>query len=150
MSKNEQIEALINAYIELARRDGYEDFAIIDALADIFDQKELEELGFSDFVKAYYDSSENEWLAAIATAKVANFFGIDPENPDDAEENPGVWQLCSDLMGASFDELTNKGNDYYVIDKLVSEFLQKRNTSDPEDDIWRMVILEHIQSVSKG
>ena len=60
MKTGDKIRALIDAYIELARNDHYNDSQIIDALTDIFDREELEEYGYGDFIKAYFDGKEDE------------------------------------------------------------------------------------------
>lgn len=51
MKANEQIIALIDAYIELAKRHSYKDSQIIDALTDIFEEDELVSLGYGEFLK---------------------------------------------------------------------------------------------------
>lgn len=58
MKNNEQIKALIDAYIELAQENSYDDSQIIDSLTDIFDREELEELGYADFIQSYFDEDD--------------------------------------------------------------------------------------------
>ena len=58
MWKSQKVSALINAYIELAQRENYDDAQIIDALTDIFYQHELEELGFENFVRNYFEDKD--------------------------------------------------------------------------------------------
>lgn len=55
MKNSKKIAALIDAYIELAQAHSYDDSQIIDALTDIFDRKELEELGYAEFIKNYFE-----------------------------------------------------------------------------------------------
>lgn len=55
MRNSEKTFALIEAYIELAQRHSYNDSQIIDSLTDIFDRDELEELGYSEFIRAYFE-----------------------------------------------------------------------------------------------
>ena len=49
MKANEKITALIDAYIEVCQKH-YKDEQILMALTDIFDEDELVELGYGDFV----------------------------------------------------------------------------------------------------
>lgn len=49
---------LISAYIELAQQNFYDDAQIIDDLSGIFTRKDLEELGYGDFIKDYFDDGE--------------------------------------------------------------------------------------------
>ncbi len=58
MKASEQLSALIDAYIELAQNHNYNDSQIIDSLTDIFDEKDLVELGFGDFVFNYFHDEE--------------------------------------------------------------------------------------------
>ena len=59
MKSNEKISALIDAYIELAQNHHYNDSQIIDSLTDIFDEEELKDLGYGDFIFNYfYDVEE--------------------------------------------------------------------------------------------
>lgn len=58
MKNSGKIVALIEAYIELARDFSYDDTQIIDALTDIFDREELEELGYADFIRAYFEEDD--------------------------------------------------------------------------------------------
>ena len=58
MKSNEKFSALIDAYIELAQNHHYDDSQIFDSLTDIFDENELVELGFGDFVHNYFHDSE--------------------------------------------------------------------------------------------
>ena len=51
MRKTEQIRALIDAYIELAQNHGYRSQQILDALTDIFEEDELIDLGYEDFIE---------------------------------------------------------------------------------------------------
>ena len=60
MKSSEKISALIDAYIELAQNHHYNDSQIIDSLADIFDEEELVELGYGDFVHDYFHDNEEE------------------------------------------------------------------------------------------
>ena len=53
MKKNDQIRALIDAYTELAKRHNYSERSTIEALMDIFEPKELAELGYRERVIAY-------------------------------------------------------------------------------------------------
>ena len=53
MKKNDQIRALIDAYTELAERHNYSERSTIEALLDIFEPKELAELGYRERVTAY-------------------------------------------------------------------------------------------------
>lgn len=53
MKKNDQIRALIDAYTELAERHNYSERSTIEALLDIFEPKELAELGYRERVIAY-------------------------------------------------------------------------------------------------
>lgn len=55
MKNSRKIVALIDAYIELAQAHSYDDSQIIDALTDIFDREELEELGYAEFIRAYFE-----------------------------------------------------------------------------------------------
>jgi len=55
MKNSGKIVALIEAYIELAQDNSYDDSKIIDALTDIFNREELEELGYAEFVRAYFE-----------------------------------------------------------------------------------------------
>ena len=55
MKNSGKIAALIDAYIELAQAHSYDDSQIIDALTDIFDREELEELGYAEFIRAYFE-----------------------------------------------------------------------------------------------
>lgn len=54
MKFSEKVKSLIDAYIELGQRTGFDDSQIIDALTDIFDKEELDELGYADFIKDYF------------------------------------------------------------------------------------------------
>lgn len=58
MNPKEKVTALIGAYIELAQAHSYDDSQIIDALTDIFDEEELEELVFGSFVEEYFHDGE--------------------------------------------------------------------------------------------
>lgn len=58
MWKSQKGCALLDAYIELAQRENYDDTQIIDALTDIFDRHELEELGFGNFVRNYFETND--------------------------------------------------------------------------------------------
>ena len=55
MKNSGKIVALIEAYIELAQTHSYNDSQIIDALTDIFDREELEELGYAEFIRSYFE-----------------------------------------------------------------------------------------------
>lgn len=55
MKNSRKIVALIDAYIELAQANSYNDSEIIDDLTDIFDREELEELGYAEFIRAYFE-----------------------------------------------------------------------------------------------
>lgn len=54
----EKASNLISAYIELAQQNFYDDAQIIDDLSGIFTRKDLEELGYGDFIKDYFDDGE--------------------------------------------------------------------------------------------
>lgn len=54
----EKESSLISAYIELAQQNFYDDAQIIDDLSGIFTRKDLEELGYGDFIKDYFDDGE--------------------------------------------------------------------------------------------
>ena len=54
----EKVSSLISAYIELAQQNFYDDAQIIDDLTGIFTRKDLEELGYGDFIKDYFDDGE--------------------------------------------------------------------------------------------
>ena len=56
----DKIKALIDAYIELAQNEYYNDSQIIDALSDIVDREELEMYGFGDFIKSFFDGEEEK------------------------------------------------------------------------------------------
>ena len=60
MKNSEKIVALIEAYIELAQNHSYNDSQIIDALTDIFDRKELEDLGYGEFIRAYFEEEDDD------------------------------------------------------------------------------------------
>ncbi len=55
MKSIEKTAALLDAYIELAQEVGYSDSQIIDALMDIYDREELEQLGYADFIRSYFE-----------------------------------------------------------------------------------------------
>lgn len=55
MKNSGKIVALIEAYIELAQTHSYDDSQIIDALTDIFDREEFEELGYAEFIRSYFE-----------------------------------------------------------------------------------------------
>lgn len=58
--KNEQVTRLIDEYISAMQATHHDDSQIIDILADIFDRSELEQLGYGDFVKDYFDEQDAE------------------------------------------------------------------------------------------
>lgn len=62
MTTKDKIIALIDAYIEIAQRENYDDSQIIDSLTDIFDRSELEEYGFRDFIKDYFDCNDEDCI----------------------------------------------------------------------------------------
>ena len=53
MKKNDQIRALIDAYTELAESQSCSERSTMEALLDIFEPKELAELGYRERVTAY-------------------------------------------------------------------------------------------------
>ena len=55
MKKNDQIRALIDAYTELAEYTCSSERGTMESLLDIFDAKELIELGYEARVRAYFD-----------------------------------------------------------------------------------------------
>ena len=54
----ENVKRLVSAYIELGQQSCLDDAEIIDVLASIFTRKELDELGYGDFIKDYFDDGE--------------------------------------------------------------------------------------------
>lgn len=71
MKRNDQIKALIDAYIELGQHEHYNDSQIIEALADIFSQSELEELGYGGFIKDYFTEDGMYRISAGLTAELS-------------------------------------------------------------------------------
>ena len=65
MKINEKISALIDAYIELAQEHHYDDSQIIDSLTDIFDEKELKDFGFGNFVYNYFHDGETQQNSVV-------------------------------------------------------------------------------------
>ena len=55
MKKNDQIRALIDAYTELAESQSFSERSTMEALLDIFDSKELADLGYRERVIAYLE-----------------------------------------------------------------------------------------------
>ncbi|MCQ4991997.1 hypothetical protein NE539_01625 [Flavonifractor plautii] len=53
-----KVRSLISAYIELAQQNFYDDVEIISDLTGIFTRKDLENLGYGDFIKDYFDEGE--------------------------------------------------------------------------------------------
>ena len=58
MKTNDKIRALIDAYTELAMNEGYSEISIMLALFDIFNPKELIELGYEERVSAFNEECE--------------------------------------------------------------------------------------------
>lgn len=71
MKINEKISALIDAYIELAQNHHYNDSQIIDSLTDIFDEEELKDLGYGDFIFNYFHDDEEHPVSLVDISKVA-------------------------------------------------------------------------------
>ena len=55
MKNSEKITAIIDAFIELAQNNGYEDSQIGGLLTDVIDWRELNELGYEKYVRAYFE-----------------------------------------------------------------------------------------------
>ena len=53
MKKNDQLRAVIDAYTELAESQSLSERCTMEDLLDIFDAKELADLGYQDRVIAY-------------------------------------------------------------------------------------------------
>ena len=53
MKKDDKIRALIDAYTELAKSQSCSERSTMEALLDIFEPKELAELGYRERVTAY-------------------------------------------------------------------------------------------------
>lgn len=47
--------SFVGAYIEEMQEAGFDDSQIIDKLTDTFTRRELEALGYGDFIRAYFD-----------------------------------------------------------------------------------------------
>lgn len=52
--------AFVGAYIEELQEAGFDDSQIIDRLTDVFFRDELEELGYGDFIRAYFEEDDND------------------------------------------------------------------------------------------
>lgn len=96
--------------------------------------------------EAIAQAYEQTNLFEDAAAQLAKFFDIDPEENDD-DVSP-EWMRCTDTMGASYDELTNPGNDAYVLDKLVSIYMRKSNRAEDEKR-WNTAICEYIYQLKE-
>ena len=60
MKKDDKIRALIDAYTELAESKGCSERSTMEALLDIFDPKELTDLGYRGRVIAYLKDYDYE------------------------------------------------------------------------------------------
>lgn len=52
-------KAMVSEYISVCQQECYNDAQIIDVLAEIFTREELESLGYGDFIRNYFDDSED-------------------------------------------------------------------------------------------
>lgn len=110
MIKDFKAKALIDAYIELGQAEHYDDSQIIDALTDIFDRSELEDLGYGEFIKDYFDGGEESGVRKFASpdrmAEIANnaldFIG---EMVDGSE----LYETLSSSLGMSDKEILSAG-----------------------------------------
>lgn len=125
MIKNFKAKALIDAYIELGQAEQYDDSQIIDALTDIFNRSELEDLGYGEFIKDYFDGGEESSARKFATPdrmeKIANnaldFIGnmLDGSN---------LYETLSCSLGMSDKEILSAGFT------TLEEYMEEKESGD--------------------
>lgn len=86
-------------------------------------------------VQAY----ERMCLREDAAWQLAEYFGIDPDNPDEASA-PDAWRNFKDAIGCTYVEACSEGEETYILDVLVDRFEKYNDCSVAVNDTWHNVI----------
>ena len=87
---------------------------------------------------------EHEYRLEDAANHLGDHFNINPE--EDVEDNPGAYQLFTDVMGCSYDEACNPSSEHYVLDELVKLFERYQDANVAENDTWAYAVSDFIKS----